>query len=84
MPDIQTAGKTYSENFDEIISRLNQHKQRASYGAVAGMLGVLPRGLMAGRQRSAKDSWVVVGTDRNAVGRQAIKVTNRATLEILT
>jgi hypothetical protein len=49
---------------DEIVAQLDQRKQRASYGAVAGILGVIPRGLMAGRghQRSTKYSWIVAAS----------------------
>jgi hypothetical protein len=49
-------------NLDHIVSQLNERKQRASYGAVAGILGVIPRSLMTGRPRSPKYSWVVVAT----------------------
>ena len=49
-------------NLDSIVTRLNDRKQRATYGAVAGLLGVMPRGLMTGRPRSPKYSWVVAKT----------------------
>ena len=42
-----------------IIARLDAHKQRATYGAVAELAGVLPRGLMSGRPKSFEDSWIV-------------------------
>jgi hypothetical protein len=51
-----------SVDLDDIVTKLNERKQRATYGAVAGILGVLPRGLMAGRQRNHKYSWVVAAT----------------------
>src|SRR4051794_27663471 len=44
-----------------IIARLDAKKQRATYGAVAELVGVLPRGLMSGRPKSYRDSWVVAG-----------------------
>ena len=48
---------------DEIINKLDERKQRATYGAVAGVVGgVLPRSLMTGRQKNHKNSWVVAGT----------------------
>ena len=34
---------------DGIVARLDVRKQRATYGAVAELVGVLPRGLMNGR-----------------------------------
>jgi len=46
-------------DLDDIVSKLIERTQRATYGAVAGILGVLPRGLMGGRQRNHKYSWVV-------------------------
>lgn len=46
-------------DLDDIIDLLNEHHQRASYGAVAGVLGVIPKRLMVGRPRSHEDSWVV-------------------------
>jgi hypothetical protein len=46
-----------------IVARLDAHKQRATYGAVAELVGVLPRGLMSGRPKSFKDSWIVAGTN---------------------
>ena len=49
-------------SLDGVVTKLNERKQRATYGAVAGVLGVLPRGVMAGRQRNHKYSWVVAAT----------------------
>jgi hypothetical protein len=49
-------------DLEDVIAQLNERKQRVTYGAVAGILGVLPRGVMAGRQRDRKYSWVVAAT----------------------
>jgi hypothetical protein len=49
-----------------IVHQLDNHKQRATYGAVAKLVGVLPRGLMSGRPKTPLYSWVVAassGTD---------------------
>ena len=46
-------------SLDRILDELNSARQRATYGAVAGALAVSPRALMAGRERSQHDSWVV-------------------------
>jgi hypothetical protein len=48
---------------DDIVGRLNEQHQRATYGAVAGFLGgaVTPRSLMTGRPRDRFNSWVVAG-----------------------
>lgn len=46
-------------SLDRILDELNTARQRATYGAVAATLAVSPRALMAGRERSQHDSWVV-------------------------
>ena len=55
-------------DLDTIIARLNERYQRASYGAVAGILGVAPTGLMAGRPLGHEDSWVVAATNDGRSG----------------
>lgn len=59
-PLFRTSGLT----LDDIIIRLNQQRQRATYGAIAGFLGgdVTPKGLMSGRPRNRTNSWVVAAT----------------------
>jgi hypothetical protein len=47
------------ERMDQIIDVLEREQQRATYGAVAALLGKAPRTLMMGRQRDARHSWVV-------------------------
>ena len=49
-------------DLEEIVARLNQRSQRATYGAVAGVVGVIARGLMGGRPRDARYSWIVAKT----------------------
>lgn len=44
---------------DEILNALDRGRQRATYGAVAALLGTSPRTLMQGRQRDQRHSWVV-------------------------
>jgi hypothetical protein len=44
---------------DEILEQLHRHHQRATYGAVASVVGRAPRSLMKGRQRAPEYSWVV-------------------------
>ena len=46
-------------NMDNVIDALDRGRQRATYGAVAALLGTSPRTLMKGRQRDARHSWVV-------------------------
>ena len=44
---------------DQILDALDTAHQRATYGAVAAVVGVSPRALMAGRERNQRHSWVV-------------------------
>src|SRR5437660_1417926 len=49
-------------SLDEIVAQLNSRYRRASYGAVAGLVGGLARGLMAGRTKCHEYSWVVASS----------------------
>ena len=44
---------------DQILDALHHNHQRATYGAVAALLGKPPRTLMQGRERDQRHSWVV-------------------------
>jgi len=44
---------------DEIVDQLDTHAQRATYGAVARLLGHSPRSLLKGRERARRFSWIV-------------------------
>ena len=46
-------------SLDEIVDLLDRHGQRATYGAVAAVLGHSPRSLLKGRDRGRKFSWIV-------------------------
>lgn len=46
-------------SLDGIVAALKGRRQGATYGAVAGLLGLLPIGLMNGRPRTHENSWVV-------------------------
>ncbi len=48
-----------SHTIDSIIDQLEHFHQRATYGAVAGVLNASPRNLMTGRTRSQRESWIV-------------------------
>ncbi|CAN5401257.1 hypothetical protein BH09GEM1_BH09GEM1_34620 [soil metagenome] len=48
-----------NEKLDQILDALNANRQRATYGAVAAVLGAAPRTLMSGRDRDQRHSWVV-------------------------
>lgn len=44
---------------DLILDQLDQFHQRATYGAVAGVVDSSPRSLMLGRDRNPRSSWIV-------------------------
>ena len=44
---------------DEILHTLEHARTRATYGAVASLLGKTPRTLMRGRERDRHHSWIV-------------------------
>ena len=48
-----------NERMDQIIDALDRERQRATYSAVAALLGKAPRTLMAGRERDQRHSWIV-------------------------
>ena len=48
-----------NQRLDQILDALHRNHQRASYGAVAAVIGAAPRTLMKGRERDQRHSWVV-------------------------
>ncbi len=48
---------------DSILEQFNRFQQRATYGAVAGVVNSSPRSLMLGRARDARSSWIVSRKD---------------------
>jgi hypothetical protein len=48
-----------THDLDAILAALNAHQQRATYSAVAALLGQTPRLLMHGRPRAQDNSWIV-------------------------
>ena len=52
-----------AHSIDSIVEQLDRFRQRATYGAVAAVLGRSPRNLMSGRSRSQRDSWIVSNKD---------------------
>ena len=55
MPDVPAA----ADPLTTLLYRLQDGRQRATYGAVAGMLGAVPLYVMSGRPRNPLHSWVV-------------------------
>jgi hypothetical protein len=46
-------------SLEEIVHLLDQHGRRATYGAVAAVVGHSPRSLLRGRERGRRFSWIV-------------------------
>jgi hypothetical protein len=60
METMMTAAVAVEQHtLDSILDQLNQFHQRATYGAVAGVVNSSPRSLMTGRDRDRRSSWVV-------------------------
>ena len=60
-----------NDRMDEILDTLQQARQRATYGAVAAIVGSSPRTLMAGRERDQRHSWVVSRKNGQPTGYEA-------------
>lgn len=61
-------------NLDNILERLERHRQPATYGAVAGVVGSSPRSVMSGRIRNHRNSWVVSKETQEPTGYQPHEV----------
>jgi hypothetical protein len=60
METMMTAGLAVAGfTLDSILDQLNEFHQRATYGAVAGVVNSSPRSLMTGRDRDQRSSWIV-------------------------
>ena len=49
----------HKHSLDDIVDLLDRHAQRATYGAVAKLVGHSPRSLLKGRDRGRRYSWIV-------------------------
>lgn len=49
----------HKPTMDQILDELNNARQRATYGAVAAIVGASPRKLMVGRERNERHSFIV-------------------------
>jgi hypothetical protein len=58
----RVSGELSTLSLDAIARRLHARSQRASYGAVAGIVGGIAQGVMGGRTKSHEYSWVVAGS----------------------
>ena len=57
--DDLTAQYEANMSLEEIVDLLDRHGRRATYGAVAAVLGHSPRSLLRGRERGRRFSWIV-------------------------
>lgn len=55
-------------DLDGILAALNSHQQRATYSAVAALVGQTPRLLMHGKAREQSNSWIVSKTTGRPTG----------------
>ncbi|MGE5099542.1 MAG: hypothetical protein ACM3SX_06110 [Deltaproteobacteria bacterium] len=55
-------------DLDGILAALNSHQQRATYSAVAALVGQTPRLLMHGKPREQGNSWIVSKTTGRPTG----------------
>ncbi len=59
---------TTEHTIDSILDQLDNFHQRATYGAVAGVVDSSPRSLMTGRPRDPRSSWIVSRKDGQPTG----------------
>jgi hypothetical protein len=59
---------TTTHDLDGVLAALHHHQQRATYSAVAALLGQTPRLLMHGRPRAQENSWIVSKTTGRPTG----------------
>jgi len=63
-----TVATSTDHTIDSILDQLDRFHQRATYGAVAGVVGSSARSLMSGRQRNQRASWIVNRRDGKPSG----------------
>jgi hypothetical protein len=55
-------------NLSSLLANLHKHGQRATYGAVAGVVGGAPRSVMHGQLKAPENCWVVAKKDGKPTG----------------
>ncbi len=58
----------HSYQLSKIVASLSMHSQRATYGAVGGLVGLPARSVMAGQPKSKENSWVVAAKTGKPTG----------------
>lgn len=56
---MSAAATAREHTFESVLDLLERFHQRATYGAVAGVVDASPRSLMTGRPRDQRHSWIV-------------------------
>ena len=51
-----------------VISILSKHHQRATYGAVGGLIDLPARSVMTGQKKTPENSWVVTAKTKRPTG----------------
>jgi hypothetical protein len=57
-----------THDLDSVLAALHHHQQRATYSAVAALVGQTPRLLMHKRPRAPENSWIVSKTTGRPTG----------------
>ena len=55
-------------NLSSLLANLHKHGQRATYGAVAGVVGGAPRSVMHGQVKAPENCWVVAKKNGKPTG----------------
>nr|AAS92966.1 hypothetical protein [uncultured bacterium] len=53
---------------EDVVSRLARHSQRATYGAVGGVVGRIARSVMSGQPKTPANSFVVSASSGEPTG----------------
>ena len=59
---------------EDVIDRLDRHHQRATYEAVAGLVGTPPLSVMSGEIKRQRNSWVVSKKNGLPTGYKGIEI----------
>lgn len=59
---------THSFQLQSIVALLSKHSQRATYGAVGGLVGLPARSVMSGQPKNKENSWVVSAKTKKPTG----------------
>jgi hypothetical protein len=57
-----------NEQLKRLLSSLERHCQRATYGAVGGVVGLPARSVMSGQPKTPRNSWVVAAKNGRPTG----------------